>query len=418
MSKLSSGPGGLVPRRAEQLVEEAISDTRVILINGARQVGKSTLAQAVARRHGAEWRSFDDPQTVAAARFDPKGFVVSDRMIAIDEVQRYPEILLAIKQRVDADPRPGSFLLTGSARVMGLRAVPDQLPGRAETIELWPLSQGEIRGTPQSFIDRAFSDPDSLELTSAMAKADYAAAAAAGGFPGALNRRGRRLSIFYRNYLADLINREVTQVAEVQRGPEFLTLARLAAAGIGGLLVPANLSRATGLAKDTVSRYLAILHEVFAIKIIPAWSRGASARAIKTPKLAFVDSGLAAAVLGQDARSLIRDSCALGGLMESFVAMELARAATWSLADPMLYHYRTKDKTEVDLVMEDRAGRVVGIEVKASSTVRGEDFRGLKHLAERVGPNFRLGIVLYTGATADSFGDRLRALPISAIWDQ
>ncbi|MDR2379841.1 MAG: ATP-binding protein [Bifidobacteriaceae bacterium] len=409
--------GGIVQRHAERLIEEAVSDTRVILVNGARQAGKSTLARLVAKRHDAEWRSFDDPQTLGEAKFDPRAFVVSDRMIVIDEVQRYPEILLSIKERVDTHPRPGSFLLTGSAHVMGLRSVPDRLVGRIETIELWPFSQGEIDGTPDGFIDRVFSDPLGVRANSSLTKADYAARVVTGGFPEAQARSGRRLTAFYRNYFADLVNREVRQVWEVQRADEFLALARLAAPANSGLLVPANLARATGLAKGTVSRYLAILHEVFAIKIIPAWAASPSGRVLKTPKLAFVDSGLVAEVLNYDVRSLIRLSSAFGGLLESFVAMELARAATWSLTGPTLSHYRTKDGVEVDIVLQDRAGRVVGIEVKASSTVRGDDFKALRHLARRLGPDFLVGLVLYAGPTTASFGDRFRAMPISAVWE-
>jgi predicted AAA+ superfamily ATPase len=398
------------------LVEEATQDTRVILLNGARQSGKSTLARQVAHRHGAVWHSFDDPQTLSAAQFDPMDFVRSDAMVAIDEVQRYPDILLPIKLRVDETPRPGAFLLTGSAHVMGLRSVPDTLPGRVETIELWPFSQGEIDQAPDGFIDELFTDPAGLQLSSDLTKVDYAERIARGGFPEAVARTGRRRAAFLRNYLADLINREVTQIAEIQRGAEFRTLVQLLASQTGGLLVPANLARTTGLSKTTVSRYLAIMHEVFLTKIIPSWSPGVAARAIRTPKLAFVDSGVATQILGHDAHSLLRPGAPFGALLESFVAMELARQATWSQTDVELFHYRTKDKQEVDIVLVDRRSQVIGIEVKASSTVRGEDFRGLRHLADRLGDAFLAGVVLYTGATTVSFGERLRAMPVSTIW--
>jgi predicted AAA+ superfamily ATPase len=353
----------LVRRHAESLIEDAVADTRVVLINGARQSGKSTVARLVASRHDALWHSFDDPQTRAAAEFDPLEFVRSDRMIVIDEVQRYPEILLPIKLRVDEDPRPGSFLLTGSAHVMSLRAVPDTLPGRIETIELWPFSQGEIEGSSDDFLDRVFTDVLALRPASDLVKRDYVDRVTRGGFPEAVDRTERRRSTFLRNYVADLLNREVTDVAEVQRLPELRQLVRLLAGRVGGLLVPAKLAQATGLSQNTVSKYLAVLHEVFLIKIIPAWSRGPRGRAIGTPKLAFVDSGVAAEVLGLDSRALVRPGAPLGGLLENFVAMELARQATWSAVRVEMFHYRTRDKVEVDIVLQDRQGHVVGVEV-------------------------------------------------------
>jgi predicted AAA+ superfamily ATPase len=300
--------------------------------------------------------------------------------------------------------------------VTRLRSVSDTLPGRVETIELWPFSQGEIDRGPDGFIDALFTDPPGPRLSSELTKVDYAERVARGGFPEAVARVGRRRSTFLRNYVADLINREVTQVADIQRRPEFRALTRLLAAQSAGLLVPANLASTIGLSKTTVSKYLAVMHEVFLTKIIPAWSRGSVTRAIRTPKLAFVDSGVATQILGHDAHSLLRRDAPFGALLESFVAMELARQATWSDTEVELFHYRTKDKQEVDVVIEDTRRRVVGIEVKASSTVRGDDFRGLRHLAGRLGDDFLVGVVLYTGEATVSFGDRFKAMPVSAIW--
>ncbi|MCL2490785.1 MAG: ATP-binding protein [Propionibacteriaceae bacterium] len=405
-----------IPRHAEALVEQALADTRVVLVNGARQCGKSTLARRVAARHDGQWLSFDNPQTLAQAHFDPVSLVTSDRLVIIDEVQRYPEILLTIKQIVDEHPRPGSFLITGSAHVMGLRSVPDTLPGRVETIELWPFSQGEIDGTPDGFIDVAFQYPRELTATSDLGRADYAERIARGGFPEAIGRTERRRASFLSNYVADLVNRDVTQVAEIQRGMEFRQILNLLAGQTSGLLVPANLAMATGLSKTTVSRYLAVMAEVFLTKITPAWSRGTTGRTTKTPKLQFVDSGVAVRLAGHDSRSLLRQDAPIGPMLESFVAMELARQATWSQTAVQLFHYRTKDGQEVDILLQDALGRTIGIEVKASSTVRGDDFRGLSHLAQRLGDDFLAGVVLYTGGVTSRFGDRLVAMPVSALW--
>lgn len=305
--------------------------------------------------------------------------------MVIDEVQRVPELLLAIKEAVDTDPRPGRFLLTGSARLLGLRGLPDALPGRMETVELWPLSQGEIDGTPDGFVDAIFASGPELRHTSTEDRAGYVDRVLRGGFPEAIARAARRRERFFDSYLADLINRDVIQLSEIERGPEMRALTRLVAARSGQLVVPGTLGNELGLSRQTVGRYLSLLEEVFLIKRIPAWSRNIGSRAVSTPKGAFVDSGIAADLLGLDAAGLRQPGGRLGLLLEGFVAMEIARQLTRSRERAELYHYRTKDGVEVDIVLENRRGQVVAIEVKASATVRAEDFSGIRHLANRIG---------------------------------
>jgi uncharacterized protein len=416
--RVSPSPlGKLLARHAETAVTEALVDTRVVLVTGARQSGKSTLVSVVAKGRDAEWRNLDTAATRQAAIADPVGFVDSDRLMVIDEIQRVPGLLLAIKEQVDADPRPGRYLLTGSARVLGLRGLPDTLPGRTETIELWPLAQGEIDGTADRFVDAIFEQGEELTHESAMTRQEYAERIVRGGFPEALARTNpRRRERFFDSYLADLVARDVSQLSEIERTAEMRALIRLLAARSGQLLVANAVGSDARLPASTVRRYLALLEEVFLIKRVPAWSRNVSARAIGTPKLAFVDSGIAGNVLGADARSLLRPDGPFGPLLEGFVLMELARQLTWSRQRAELFHYRTKDRVEVDAVLENRQGHVVGIEIKASSTVAAGDFRGLRHLAERIGHDFITGLVFYTGTQTLPFGPRLRAVPVSALW--
>lgn len=336
----------------------------------------------------------------------------------IDEVQRVPELVLSIKAEVDFDPRPGRYLLTGSARLLGLRKLPDALPGRMETVELWPLSQGEIDGKTDGFVDAIFEHGPALSHDSTETRSGYVERIVRGGFPAALARstearRGR----FFDEYVADLVNRDVIQLYEIERGPEMRALIRLLAARSGQLLVPGALGSELELSRQTVHRYVSLLEEVFLIKRIPAWSRNLSTRAVGTQKIAFVDSGIAANLFGADADRLRDVEGPLGPLLESFVLMELARQLTWSEERVELFHYRTKDKVEVDAVLENRRGQVVAIEVKAGSTVRESDFRGLKHLRERLGDDFLVGLVLHTGDETLSFGPRLRAMPVSALWE-
>lgn len=418
MISLSQTPmGRLVERRATALVAEALTDTRVVLIEGARQCGKSTVAAQIAATRDGAWRSLDNPVVRSAAHDDPESFVHEDRLIVIDEVQRAPEILLSIKETVDADQRPGRFLLTGSARVLGLRALPDALPGRMETIQLWPLSQGEIDGGPDSFVDAIFERGADFRHVSLETRAGYIARIVRGGFPEAIARQGRRRIAFLDNYVADLVNRDVVQLSEIERGAEMRQLVGLLAARSGQLLVAGALANELRLPQSTVERYIRLLEEVFLIKRVRAWSRNLSSRAISTAKVAMVDSAVGANLLGQDQHGLQRIGSPLGGLLEAFTMMEIARQSTWSLTLVEMSHYRTRDQVEVDIVLEDRLGRVVAIDVKASSTVRSEDFRGINHLAARLGPDLLVGVVLYTGAETFSFGDRRLAVPLAALWE-
>ncbi|WP_283137756.1 ATP-binding protein [Rhizohabitans arisaemae] len=408
----------MLPRRITAAVEAALADTRVVLVNGARQAGKSTLVRAIASGMGAEWRNLDRAVTRNAAELDPTEFVAGPGPLVIDEIQRVPSLMLAIKEVVDTDPLPGRFLLTGSSRVLGLRGLPDTLPGRMETIELWPFSQGEIDGTPDSFIDAVFAHGHRLRHESTEPRAGYATRIVRGGFPEAVTRADpRRREKFLDSYVADLVNRDVVQLSEIERGAEMRALIRLIAARSGGLLVPGALSNQLGLARNTVTRYLSLLEEVFLIKRIPAWSRNLNSRAVGTVKVSMVDSGIAANLLDIDEGTLLRPDGPFGPLLEGFVLMELARQLEWSDHRAELYHYRTKDGVEVDAVLEDRRGQVIAIEVKAASTVHESDLRGLRHLADRVGDDLLAGIVLYTGTQTLPFGPRMLAMPVSALWE-
>jgi uncharacterized protein len=406
-----------VPRRAASAVADALADTRVILVSGARQVGKSTLVRQIAMDSAAEWRDLDLPQDRQSALEDPVGFVSFYGLLVIDEIQRAPELLLAIKVAVDADPRPGRFLLTGSARLLGLRDLPDTLPGRMETIELWPFSQGEIDRTTDSFIDTAFTLGPELHHESAVSRTDYADRIVRGGLPEAVARTDpRRRGRFFDSYVQNLIDRQVRQLGEIERTAQLKALLGMLAARSGQLVAAGSLESDLQISRPTVARYMGLLEEIFLIKRIPGWSRNLGTRATATPKLVFVDSGIAARLLSVDSHALRRPGAPFGPLLEGFVLSELARQITWSNELAELYHYRDHNKVEVDAVLENRRRQVVGIEVKAASTVRAEDFAGLRRLAERLGDDFLVGVVLYTGTATLPFGPKFRAVPVSAIW--
>ncbi|HWM56878.1 MAG TPA: ATP-binding protein [Pseudonocardia sp.] len=408
---------GLIPRRAESLVREALADTRVVLVNGARQVGKSTLTRLTAgNRQDVQIRLLDDPATLRAAHDDPTDFVDHDGLMIIDEIQLVPELLRPIKVRVDLDPTPGRYLLTGSSRVLALRTLPDALPGRMEVIELWPFSQGEIAGTHDLFIDAAFRHGPAIDHSSTLRRRDYLDRAVVGGFPEAVRRTPRRRTAFFDSYLTTLIERDVLELANIERRGDLLKLLGLLAGRTSGLLVPATLASQSGIPRTTLVRYLELLSSVFLIKNIPAWSSGLTHRAVGTGKLAFVDTGVAAHLIGQDATRLGEPSGAAGSILENFVSMEIARQLTWSNTRARQYHYRTKDKIEVDVVLETPDGRIVGLEVKAGATIRTEDLTGLRNLANLTGDRFLAGFVLYSGPHTLPFGEKIRALPLDALW--
>lgn len=408
---------GLVQRHAESLVTEALADTRVILVNGARQAGKSTLTRlAASRRQTAVVRLLDDPATLRAAKDDPTGFVEHDTLMVIDEIQLAPELLQPIKVSVDLNPTPGRYLLTGSSRILALRTLPDALPGRMEVIELWPFSQGEIAGAPDRFVDAAFRHGDRIDHSSTLRRRDYLDRVVVGGFPEATRRTPRRRTAFFDSYLSTLIERDVLELASIERRGDLLKLLAMLAGRASGLLVPATLAGQSGIPRTTLVRYLELLASVFLIKSVPAWSSGQTQRAVGTPKLAFVDTGVACHLIGQDAFRLGEPGGAAGAMIENFVVMELARQLTWSEERGRLYHYRTKDKVEVDAVIETPDGRVIGIEVKAGATIRTEDLAGLRNLASRLGDRFVAGYVLYTGQQTLPFGDKIKAVPLDALW--
>lgn len=403
-------------RHAEKTVLAALRDTRVVLVNGARQAGKSTLVKKVLKAHeGARWRTLDEGVSLAAARADPARFVQYQGLLAIDEIQRAPELMLAIKAAVDRDERPGQYLLTGSARVLGLKALPDSLVGRMETVELWPFSQGELEARVDRFVDAIF-DEEPLFRDGTIARDELVERLTRGGFPEATRRDELRRAKFFEAYAHDLVERDVSQLSDVPRREVLHHLLRTAAGLPAQLLKIERLASDAGIPARSVERYLSLFEEVFLIKRLPAWSNRATTRAVRMRKLLFVDTGLCAHLQHRNLKRLLRDDSLLGPLLENFVLSELARQLGWSATSATLAHYRTRDGVEVDGVLESSDGRLVGVEVKGASTVRAEDFAGLRHLAAHAGDRFHQGVVFYTGQGAMPFGERMTAVPIEALW--
>jgi predicted AAA+ superfamily ATPase len=411
-------PGILFERHARALVVEALADTRVVFVMGARQVGKSTLTSVVAERdHPALVLSLDDRATRAAALADPTGFVAGlDGAVVIDEVQRAPDLLLAIKEAVDRDTRPGRFLLTGSANVLSNRKIKDALTGRMELVRLWPLSQAEIRGSRKNFVDSIFAGAPPQIVDAPVGRAAFVERAAAGGYPEALARGGRRRQAWFRDYLDTTLDRDLRDVSDALKLDAMPRLLRLLATQAAGLLNYKTVADRMQLHPDTVKSYTQLLETVFLVSRLPAWRPGLGQREVHAPKLHVVDSGLLAHLLGADDDRVANDDQVTGKIVENFAAMEIVKHAEWAQTGSRVHHYRD-GRDEIDIVLEDRSGRIAAIEVKAGASLDARDWRVLAKLRDRAANRFQAGVLLHTGRQTLPLGDRLWAVPISGLWE-
>ncbi len=403
-------------RNSETELMAALADTPVVLLNGARQTGKSTLAARLTGAGSATALTLDDATALAAATADPQGFVAGlGERVVIDEVQKAPGLFQAIKLSVDADRRPGRFLLTGSANVLLLPRMSESLAGRMEIVTLEPLSQGELRGRRESFIDALFAG--NLPNLAGEPMASLTEIVVAGGYPEALARAaGRRRAAWFEAYITALLQRDVRDLANIEGLTEMPRLLALLAGRVGGLLNMSELARSTGIAQTTLKRYLTLLQATFLFRPLPAWSANLGKRLTKSPKVHLIDCGLTAHLAGHTAESLAANPMHLGGLLETFVVAELRKQAAWSDTRVKLFHYRTAAGREVDLVIEDAAGRIAGIEVKSARGVAAKDFAGIDALDQDAGGRLCAGVVLYTGEQVVAFGRNRFAVPVTALW--
>jgi predicted AAA+ superfamily ATPase len=409
----------MFPRGDKGLVLAALEDTRAVFILGARQVGKSTLAHEIAKKdHPAQVINLDNKAARDAALADPEGFIAGlQRPVLIDEVQRGSEdLLLAIKAAVDEDKTtPGQFLLTGSANVLRNQKVSEALTGRVEIIQLWPLAQAEIEGSLHNLVDGLFAGSPPQVTGAPKGREALAGRLVAGGYPEARLRSGARQARWFQSYLQTTFEKDLETISDAYKLHEMPRLLRLLASQAANLFVPANLSSKLQIARNTVASYVGMLETIFLVKRIPAWRPGLGTREIQTPKIYVVDSGLLLFLLGANEDRLMNDDQVTGKALENFVAMELLKHAEWSEAAPSVHHYR-QGSDEVDLILENRAGEIVAIEVKTNVSLSRKDWRVLEKLRDKRGDGFKCGLVIHTGTQTEPLGDRLFAVPLSALW--
>jgi hypothetical protein len=402
-------------RFVERRAKEALSDTPVVLIVGPRRAGKTTLVRKMAEA-GRTYITLDDQTVLDAARSDPTGFIRGLDHAVVDEIQRAPDMLLAIKKTVDEDYRPGRFLLTGSANVLTLPRVADSLAGRMETIRMLPLARAEISGATPTFLERLFAGKLEGDIDTIVGD-DLIRLALLGGFPEAISRDSeRRRQDWARSYLTSVLTRDLRDIADIEKLTELPKFVRLLAEHSGQLVNYSQFGASINVSHKTGQRYVALLEQVFLVATLQPWFTNALKRIVKTPKLHFLDSGLLAAARGLSFDRVKANRELFGALLESFVFSEILKLMSASDMRLTPYHFRDQQMHEVDIVLERDDGMIVGVEVKASATVKSSDFAGLRTLAEACKKRFAYGVVLYDSADLVPFGERLAAAPLSCLW--
>lgn len=393
-----------------------------VVVQGARQVGKSTLASMIAQSRPHLSVTFDDVDVRESARVDPRAFVrqAGNGLLIIDEVQRDPSVLLAVKAAIDADRRPGQFLLTGSSDLLRLSRSPDSLAGRAVTLDLHGLSQGELVGRKEDFAHWVRQTDGVLAgVSTGPSRTEYIDAIMRGGFPEIQTLPSRHRSIWFDSYLDRLLTRDVGDVSRGLSTDRLAAVLRLVAANQGGELVQARFADELSMARSSIAAYLAALSTLYLTHDLPPWRANLTKREVGRHKVAVADAGLAARLSRLRAPQLAQLTSApvLGAQLEAFVVAQLFAQRSWSAEEFEIFHFRDRDGVEVDVVLEFDDGRVFLLEVKASSTFRADHSRGIRALAEKLGDRFLGGAVLGLSEDSRQLADRIWGLPVSSLWN-
>lgn len=406
------------PRFLKSGVLEALSDTPVVVIQGARQVGKSTLAQFVAGGFpGVRLATLDDPGTLAIAESDPSFFVdqAGQGMLVVDEAQRAPNLVLPLKACVDRDRRPGRFLLTGSADLLQVKGVGDSLAGRAETLELKPLSQGELarRSTPEDFVSWVLEGRRHKHL-----QALDPATVVAGGYPEAVRRRPQRARRWFDSYVERLADHDARDLQRGGYAGHLRQLLALIAAGGRQELVKAKIARRLGVSENTVESYLQLAQTMRLVSSTPSWGRSLRGRITRRQRVCLNDTGLSAFLAGFTTTHALSIGGRefYGALVEQFVALELEKQQGWSAEQFSLFHFRDLDGLEVDIVAELDDGRLLAIEIKSASSVTEKAWSNLSRFRDRFSDRQITGVCLHAGTQTGLIDGWLHILPITALW--
>lgn len=413
----------IVERRLNQVVRDRMTQESVIILQGPRAVGKSTLLKSIAAGLGREIVDLDDLPTRDAVRADPSLFVRGPAPVLIDEFQHAPEILDAIKAELNMDDRAGRFVITGSTRYSTLTETAQALTGRMHRVDVRPLSQGEVAETREDFAETLFEDPAQLTTApiSTTKRDDYVRRVVTGGFPLALRRaKPSDRARWFDDYVELVLERDVLEISRVRQRVQLPRLLRQLASQTGQILNIAKAATAIGMDKSTAENYTKLLEAVFMLQQLPAWGTTLGSRVGAAPKIHVVDSGLAARLLRLTESKLAAASASalteFGHLLETFVVSELSKQLDW-LEEPVIAgHWRTHDGDEVNLVAERGDGKVAAVEVTAASRVSGETLKAMVGLRRRLGDHFLGGVILYTGTRSYTYEDRVHVVPVDRLW--
>ena len=413
-------------RHLESNIIEALDYMPIVLLHGARQTGKTTLAKSIS----SQWKklndtsfnyiSFDHLPSLVAAKNDPEGFIARlEKPVILDEIQRVPELFLPIKRDVDENRLPGRYFLTGSADPLLLPKLGDSLAGRMRLLTLWPLSQGEIEGKRESFLNKVFSlTPFPLGKTIIFSKEDLLSRAIKGGYPGPFQMRTeKQRHDWFNDYISLVLQKDILDLSKIENVTQIPNLLMMLASRTGGLLNTEGLARSIKLSSVTMHRYLNLLKTLFLVHLLPAWSGNIGKRLVKSPKVYVSDTALQFFMLNIDIDRLRKDQCMTGSIIENFVILELLKQISWSDLTIQMFYYRDYSHTEVDIILEGPGGDLVAIEIKSGQSISSDDFKGLRSFQKSAGDKCIQGILLYSGSTYLPFGEKLSAIPIASLWE-
>lgn len=412
----------LIQRHLETRVKELLGISPIVVIEGARQVGKSTMTKMLLPQTEVRFLTLDDPVTKNLATEDPLLLLQSsgDTPLVIDEVQRAPQLVLALKMLVDRNRQVGKYLLTGSANLLRIPQSEDSLAGRAMTLRLHPFTQGELAGQNDDWVSAitqlAKGGATLLDKQpAALTREEIVKRAAKGGYPPVQHLDEKQQHLWLKDYLKRLLQRDATDLGQLNT-KTLTQLFSLLAASPGGELVLQHLADKLSISRETVRRYLELLDSMFLTVELPAWSRSLTTRQVRRPKLYLSDPGLFTTLENLNTAHLLSPQGFdyLGGLIETFVVCELYRQQGWSGTPHELFYYRDRAGAEVDIIIETPSG-VIGVEVKASTSVAPKQFKHLQTLRDRLGEQFIAGIVLNL-AEPTLVGRKLYSLPINSLW--
>lgn len=414
----------MISRKVLPLVGERMQDEPVIILEGPRSVGKSTVLRAIAKEAGVEVLDLDDLATREAVERDPATFISAPSPVLIDEYQKVPVVLDAIMAELNRDTRPGRFLLTGSVKNEVLPAATQTLTGRVHRMIISPLAQSEIDGTDVNLVESLFRGSRQLVLSviSRTNREQYIGRITKGGFPLALEREDpASRSRWFNDYVFKSLDQDIREISKIRQAEMLPKLLVRLAAQTAQILNIANAAQEIGLEKSTAENYVKLLESVFLIQRLPAWGTTLRARSATSPKLHFCDSGLLSHLMRLTPAKLAGNNPSalteFGHLLETFVFGEISKQATWLDGITEIGHWRTRDNDEVDMVIERESGEVVAIEVKAGQRVSNLDFKSLRKLRDSLGSAFVMGVVIYLGNRSYNFEDRLLVLPADRIWN-